>query len=370
MQLNKADIARLTAGASGEARAGIARKISVDYAAGLFNASEKKLADEIFRLLLKDAEVRVRAVLAEHLHMTLDLPHDIALALAKDPADEAALPILEHSCVLTEEDLIEIVESTRALARLKAIARRQSVSRQLSCVLLHSGEEEVVQTLLANRGASIEEKDLTDMLATFQRHPSLLEALVMRGGLSFMLAEKLFTLVSDEMKKLLSSRYHLSRSVADNTFEHAREWATLEMLPVDAPLFQVEELVNHLYEEKKLTYSIVIRALCMGDLRFFETAIARLAGVPVINARMLMLDPGPLGFRSLYQVAAMPDGFYEALHALHRVATEETSYGAFRRADYKRRIIKRLIEGGYDRSVENMPYLLSIIGAGADAAVS
>ena len=43
-------------------------------------------------------------------------------------------------------------------------------------------------------------------------------------------------------------------------------------------------LVGQLKEGKRLTCSLVLRAICMGNTRFFEHAVAALAGVPVGNA--------------------------------------------------------------------------------------
>ena len=58
--------------------------------------------------MIKDAEVRVREALAQNLKENPDLPHDVALSLAQD-VDQVALPILQFSDVLTDDDLIEII---------------------------------------------------------------------------------------------------------------------------------------------------------------------------------------------------------------------------------------------------------------------
>ncbi|HEY9549740.1 MAG TPA: hypothetical protein VIR45_09585, partial [Kiloniellaceae bacterium] len=54
---------------------------------------ERTLAEDIFRRLVADAEVLVRQALAANLKTTADLPHDLAVALARD-VDSVSLPVL------------------------------------------------------------------------------------------------------------------------------------------------------------------------------------------------------------------------------------------------------------------------------------
>ena len=49
----------------------------------------------------------------------------------------------------------------------------------------------------------------------------------------------------------------------------------------------------------RLTPSLVLRALCMGDMEFFEAALAVMAGIPVENAAILVHDGGKRGLTML-----------------------------------------------------------------------
>ncbi len=54
------------------------------------------MAEQIFRIMVKDAEVRVREALAINLKENPNVPHDVAVTLAKD-VDQVALPVLRFS---------------------------------------------------------------------------------------------------------------------------------------------------------------------------------------------------------------------------------------------------------------------------------
>lgn len=372
MHLSLSDIHKLSQDSSPEARADIAGKVAATLSAGVFNEKESELAIEILRALSRDMETRVRKSIVMHLHGALSVPHDLIKQLADD-VGEVSVPLLRYSYALTEDDLIDIVRSTREVAKLVAIASRESISGDLSEALLDTKVREVMKTVLANKGAVLRDQQLMKRWDSIAGERSLLEVLVSRGGLSLSVAEKLYAVVTEELKERLARMYRLPMIMVEEATEDAREWATLGMVapegqPTAFSEADLEKLVDHLYSNNRLTYSLVIRSLCTGDLGFFETAVARLASVPRVNARILLFDGGPLGFQAIYEKASMPEGFFEAIQTLLRISLEETGYGHFRREDFRQRVMARIQSAGFDRTIENMQYLLTVMGGKVAAA--
>jgi len=285
--------------------------------------------------------------------------------------------VLEHSAVLTEDDLIAIVKSTHEVLKLCAIARRETVSEGLANRLMETQEVAVLHDLFGNKGAALDEQQLMQSWDSIASSPSLLEALVHRGGLPLTVVEKIVHSVSDEMKRHLSSQYKLHTPLFNRAIGNVREWQMLGITPADSNRNPnddqlVEDLVDDLYSKGRLTHSLLVRALCVGNLGVFETGLAKLARVPRVNARILLMDKGGLGLEAIYRAAALPEGFLGAVKILLRISLEETGFGSVRRADFRKRVIERIHVGRYHQTVENMQYLLSIIGgkilATADAA--
>lgn len=362
LHISRDDIDLLVREPSVAVRVRITDKIANGYNAGSFSQAESQLANEIFRLLLKDTELKVRAAMAQRLRANPSVPHDVIWALANDH-HEVAMPVLESSPVLTEEDLVTLVSAAREHPKLKAIARRASVSRQVSHALIEKRDAEVTKLTLANPGAAISEASMETVLEEFARDHSVMEELVARGGLPHAFAEKLFAAVSDSLKKQLTRRYRLSRHVVDDAATGARETAVLQFVSPWMSQSEIVEMVEQMHRNFRLTDSVIIRSLCIGDLRFFEAAIATRVGIPLGNARILILDPGPLGFKALYASCGLPPSFYEAIHAMLRIALEETEYGSYRTTDYGARMVGLIIGKGYDKSIPNMDVILSMIGA-------
>lgn len=364
MQLTAMDIHELIESPSSVALDALASKIVVAFSSGGFNLNESAIAADIFRLLLRDAEKSVRVTLADHLYDNVDAPHDIIFKLACDETDVSER-VLRHSLVLTDDDLISIVESTKEVLSLCAIARRVRVSERLSDALIDKQQEMVLNDLFQNKGAELGERGLIkawDMIAT---NHSLLEALVKRGGLPLTVAEKIFHCVSGELKNHIIREYKLSPALLHKTSSDAREWELLGIMPVEDFSHpdndeRVDDLADHLYITGRLTHSLAIRALCMGYLNLFESCLARMADIPRINSRMLLMG-GPEGFRALYKQASMPEGFRDAVESLLGMTHEITEYGYVRPKDFRKEVIESIYRRGYNRSVDGMSYLLSII---------
>jgi uncharacterized protein (DUF2336 family) len=361
MNITREDIALLVREPSPAMRTRICEKISEGYNSGRYSDSETKLANEIFRLLLKDTEMKVRLLIADALKSNMQVPHDIIWALAND-RHEVAVPILECSHVLSEDDLIAITRATREHPKLKAIAGRESVSKPLAHALIEKRDHDVTRVLLANKGAAIADTSMDIVLEEFARDNSVLEELVLRGGLSYTFAERLFATVSDTLKKQLTRKYRMNQHVVEEVAVGARETAMLQFISPWMSQNDINHLVDEMHRNNRLTDSVIIRSLCIGDLRFFETAIAKRVGIPASNARILLIDPGPLGFKALYESSNLPASFYEAVRTMLRLALEETQYGNYRTNDFGAQMVAKIRSAGFDRTIENMETLLQMVG--------
>lgn len=314
-ELSANDVKRLLDDPSGESRAAAAEKVAASAVEGGLAPGERAIAEDIFRILMKDAEQRVRLALSKRLKDARDLAPDIAKALASDQEDSVALPMIRYSEALSDEDLIAIVRGQPA-SRQVAVAGRDTVSGAVSAAIAEHGDRDAVARLVGNPGASIDEGALDKVVDRFGDDDQVQTPLVHRPQLPVTIAEKLVTRVSDALKRYLVTHHELPESTATDLVLHAREQATVGLLANSGQDEDDEEaLVEQLHAHGRLTPSIVLRALCIGDMRFFEAALAKLANVPLVNARMLIHDEGHLGLKSLYVKAGLPAGLYKAFRA-------------------------------------------------------
>jgi uncharacterized protein (DUF2336 family) len=364
-KLSAEDVNRLLSDPSGVARAETANKLSRQFGELELTEAERQLAVDIFRIMVRDAEVRVREALATNLKENPLVPNDVAVSLARD-VSSVALPVLEFSTVLTNEDLIEIVRSQDG-EKQKAVARRKDVDATVADELVERGDAAVAATLAANDGAALSENTMLRMVDRFGDLESVQNPLAHRARLPVTVAERLVTRVSETLRQHILEHHELPDDLAADLVMQSRERATIN-LSAESSEDDVERLVRQMQEHKRLTPSIILRAVCMGDMKFFEYALAVRTGIPIINARELIHDNGSLGLKGIYGKAGLPPAFYPAIRAAVDVAGETEYDGEDNdRARYSRRMIERILtqygDLGVDFETDDLEYLLTKMNA-------
>ncbi len=340
--LTQADVAHLLADPSPETRAETAAKIADSFTEATLGAGERKLAQEIFAVLVRDAAVMVREALAEHLKHAPDLPQELAGALVRD-VDSVALPMLRHSAALSDAALLEIVREA-APQRVAAIAQRAQVSAEVSEAVIDTGHSEAVAHLVGNEGAAIAEADLQRVLRDFAEEPAVGDQLARRNHLPPGIAEQLVASLSAQLQELLTARGDLGPDAVADLVLQVRDRAVLQIAGQSRGAEELQHLIAALAKRGRLTDSLVLRGLCVGDLAFFEAALAHLARVPLANARILIYDEGELGLSSLCRRAGLSEAKLPVLRAAVEVV-RETDYdgGPNDRARFTARLLERLL---------------------------
>jgi uncharacterized protein (DUF2336 family) len=358
--LTQSDVARLLAEPSAAVRAEVADKLAGEMDSALLTDTELRIAQDIVRVMTRDVELAVRRALSYSLRRARNLPHDVALRLASD-VEAVALPILATSPVLTDADLVEIIQHGSAMKH-EAIAGRSDVSEQVADALVNQAGEAAVAALMGNPTAHIAEASLGTAVDRFAESDRVKASMVRRPGLPATIAERLVVLVSDKLQAYLVSHHELPVSVATDIVLQSRERATLH-LSLGSGEQELERLVRQMHRNRRLTPLLVLRALCLGDIAFFETAMAVMAGVPVSNARILIHDAGPNGLASLYQKADMPPRLLPAVRVAVGVVCGTAFDGGERdRERYRSRVITRILTQFEDLPPEDLDYLLDKLG--------
>ena len=359
--LGAADVEKLLSDSSPAVRADTASKVAQEFALGTLSERERSVATDIFRLLIKDAEVRVREALSREVKECSALPHDIAVALAND-VDKVALPILAYSDVLTDDDLIGIIESSGP-RKQQAIATRKTVSSAVSEALIEHGNEDVVHLLVSNHGADLPEQSLQQLIDQYGDRERLHGPLAARPTLPVSVAERLVTLVSENLREHILRNHPLPPEVVSDLVVSSREHATITLLDADAGDEAAMELVQSLHAKGRLTPSIILRALCLGDLLFCEAALAVMAGVSLHNAQTLIHDAGRLGLNGIYTKARLPQALFPAFRVAVDVVREmEYDGGEHDRERYQSRAIQRILTQYEEVGTDDLDYLLTKLG--------
>ncbi|MBN8900626.1 MAG: DUF2336 domain-containing protein, partial [Rhodospirillales bacterium] len=194
-----------------------------------------------------------------------------------------------------------------------------------------------------NEGAKINERSLNRAVDRFASSDAVMGGMVGRSVLPVAVAERLATVVSDELRRHLVECHELTPRVASDIVLRARERAILQ-LGRGAAEPDLRRLLQQMHHNGRLTPSLILRAICTGDIAFFEASLAVLAGVPAANAQMLIHDGGRQGLPALYAQAGLPAGLFGVFRAAVDTVQSTGFDGEPRDLErYRARVIARVL---------------------------
>lgn len=329
-------------------RGSLAEKIA-HLSAGLSaNETDKlrRMTYDALDKLARDQAVHVRQVISETLKDIADAPQPIIQQLARDAESVVCGPVLQYSPVLSEDDLLEIIEGTSGRGALSFVSRRRDVGEKLSDAIAASSDKDAISHLLGNKSAQIREETLDQLIDRAPDYPEWHQPLVDRPKLPPTAAGKLARFVAENLISVLERRKDLKkdqldavrevvqRRIASGEFEKREDAATEAKMvkgekagkastaekaepkggkPAtaaegneeveDEPAF---EKALALHAKKKLTDKEVAKALAANDVKFARASLAVLAGISPDAVTKVLNTHSAKGVVSLAWKAGLP----------------------------------------------------------------
>lgn len=280
----------------------------------LENSENLKIAQAIIRTMANDAEKSVRKTLASYMRSNVQLPKDVAIQLAND-VESVALPILESSTLISEKELIEIIEKSGSAAKQIAIARRDDVTETISSALVtHAQDDTVITTLLENEKAQISMESMTTIVQKKSGSETVMEALADRTPMPVEILQKITSSVSDRIREAIiakmQGKYGVSQHQLTSMADHSAAISVLKILDTRTTLFDARALVTNLIETRRMRPDIFMTALLMGKRHFVKYAVAMLADQPFSTVEKMLEAPTmPAKFEAMLDTAGLVSTF-------------------------------------------------------------
>ena len=273
-------------------RCALARKVVGDGLAAEERRNMWRMGFTILETLARDQMVRVRRVLAEAFQSPPDAPRAIVLGLARDTAQEVAGPVLQHSPVLTDDDVVSIVRDGAPDWAQEAIASREALSPAVSRAISAAGSVPAVARMIGNRAARIDEPTMDGIVDQAIEVPEWQGPLVARPRLSQGVLARLASVVASPLLGLLRQRLDLEPATAaaiDRTIESRKdESAASAAPPVRGRGESPAHRVRRLHKARALNDNSIGVALENGDHGFVIEALALRAGLPSARVRRMV----------------------------------------------------------------------------------
>jgi uncharacterized protein (DUF2336 family) len=356
--LTDEDVRTLVKGATPDERALAARKLCMTMERTPLSDDDRALAADILRVMAADAAELVRKAIAEELKSSTVVPRDVAVKLARD-VESVCLPLLTFSPVFTDADLAEVVRLGGPVRQV-AVAKRPELSATVTDMLAEHGGERAIVTVCANPGADFSEQGLQRVVDRFETSERVLLAVAYRNALPLAVTERLVGMVSAHVRTHLVTKLDLSAETAMEIATGAAERATVDLVDQAGKTADVKGLVTHLHRERKLTASLLLRALAHGHMTFFEWGVAELAQVPHHRTWLMIHDAGPLGLRAIYERAMLPARLFPAFRAaVDTFHAMEFDGGPRDQERFQERMLQRFLTQPQAAAREDVDYLLA-----------
>jgi uncharacterized protein (DUF2336 family) len=303
-------------------------------------ADDRAAAEGALLMLLDDASPLVRQAMAQVFARSTEAPAAIVQALSLDQAS-VALPVLEHSPLLIDADLVDIIATGDGEMQC-AIARRVNLPASVCAAIAEVGTASAALELIENAYAELAPFSWDRIVERHGHLAAIRESMLVLEDLPAATRVALVAKLSDTLAQFVVARNWLSADRAVRIASEARERSTVN-IAADSRGDDISGLVRHLRATGQLTAGLILRALLSGNLELFDHALAELSDMPQARVSALLQDRGGASLQALRR-AGLPESTFAAFRVALEVSHENgfaSSLGGVARL--RRRMVERVL---------------------------
>jgi uncharacterized protein (DUF2336 family) len=302
---------------------------------------DRTAAEGALLMQLDDASPLVRQAMAEVFARSGEAPAAIIRALSLDQPS-VAVPVLEHSPLLIDADLVDIVATGNCQTQC-AIARRINLPASVCAAIAEVGTAEAALELIENAYAELAPFSWDRIVGRHGHLAAIRESMLVLEDLPAATRLALVAKLSEALAQFVVAKNWLSADRAGRVASEARDRSTVNIAAVSRG-DDMCGLVQHLRATSQLTAGLILRALLSGNLELFEAALAELSDLPRSRVSALLHDRGGASLHALLRRAGLPEStfaaFRVALEVSHENGFADTLGGAAR---LRRRMVERVL---------------------------
>jgi uncharacterized protein (DUF2336 family) len=302
---------------------------------------DRAAAEGALLMLLDDSSPLVRQAMAEVFARSGEAPGAIVQALSLDQPS-VAIPVLEHSPLLIDADLVDIIATGNCEMQC-AIARRVNLPASVCAAIAEVGSASAALELIENANAELASFSWDRIVERHGHLAAIRESMLVLEDLPAATRLALVAKLSDTLAQFVVARNWLSADRAGRIAGEARDRSTVN-IAARSRGDDMRGLVRHLRATGQLNAGLILRALLSGNLELFDHALAELSDLPPARVSALLHDRGGASLQALLTRAGLPEStfaaFRVALEASHETGFVDTPGGAAR---LRRRMVERVL---------------------------
>src|SRR6266851_4032716 len=244
--------------ASACVRADATRALARAWLVSDLSGEDRAAAEGALLMLLDDSSPLVRQAMAEVFARSAEAPAAIVQALSLDQPS-IALPVLEHSPLLIDADLVDIVATGNSEMQC-AIARRINLPVSVSAAIAEVGTPAAALELIENAYAELAPFSWDRIVERHGHLAAIRESMLVLEDLPAATRVALVAKLTDTLTQLVVARQWLSADRAGRIASEARDRSTVN-IAARSRGDDISGLVRHLRASGQLTAGLILRAL-------------------------------------------------------------------------------------------------------------
>src|ERR1700741_5076152 len=308
-------------------------------------------AEGALLMLLDDPSPLVRRAMAEVFARSAEAPAAIVQALSLDQPS-VALPILEHSPLLIDADLVDIV-ATGDCETQCAIARLVKLPMSVCAAIAEVGSAAAALELIENPYAELAPFSWDRIVERHGHLGAIRESMLMLDDLPAATRAALVAKLSETLAQFVVAKNWLSADRAGRLTSEARDRSAIT-IAARSRGEDISGLVRHLRATGQLTAGLILRALLSGPLELVRAHPAELWGLPLARVSGLLHDRGVASLQALLKRPGLPEttfaAFRVALEVCHEIGFADSMGTAAR---LRRQMVERVFTAFESRSAAN-----------------
>ncbi len=255
-------------------------------------STEKEVITDALMGVISQAERNLRRAIAQKMSVSNSAPLRLILNLVSDDID-IATPVLRHSPVLNDTDLLYIVKA-QSKEYWRVIAERTNLSPLLIDALADTRDILTAKTLVHNKNSTLTDHALRVFSVMAEDYEPLTKPLLERKEMTNDLVREIYSFVGYELKNYINANFDIDVS---QTFDIAMEEVVNEAIQNAHSNFQVTqsmiEEAETLCRNDMLTVFEMINYLKRGQVSTFIACFTVFCGLPLpVAEKMLSQERG------------------------------------------------------------------------------
>lgn len=283
---------------------------------------QRELLSDVLVALVRQAEKDLRQALAERLAGMENVPLRLILQLANDEISIAS-PVLKHSPVLTDLDLVYIIKA-HGPDYWRAIAEREYLSPLIIDVLTDTRDPETAIRLSGNDRVKLTGHALHLLSRMAQENEDIARPLLSRAELPEHIARHLYAHVGEELREWIESRF--SDALTDRA-QRAMEGIIVEFAEAQSRFMPTADMIN--MAERYATLNILNLQLMMevlqkGQIPNFIAMFARYTGLTASRVHKFLEQACPKGMAIACRAFGVQKADFSRIYLLtHRMRSDD-----------------------------------------------